>query len=88
MYTKISLQWSKLTKPVCLTNVTCAFVEINGQNLVETIVSFIHWIDLFLDCICVCIHVLQWSGKATVYVYAPHVISLASETSVGNKGRE
>jgi len=59
--TTISLQCIKLTKPVFFTDVTCAFLQINGGLWMKAIwyiiiisprrtrrVSFIHWIDLFL----------------------------------------
>jgi len=49
-YTKISLQCENLTKPVCLTDVTCASLKRNGGIWLKLygIVSFILWIDLYL----------------------------------------
>jgi len=48
---KISVQCIKLTKPVCLTNVTSAFLKINGGIWLKLycIVRFVHWTDLFLS---------------------------------------
>jgi len=51
MSTKISLQCSKLTKPMCLIDVMCAFLKINRgiSNWLKLhgIVSFIHWNDSY-----------------------------------------
>jgi len=48
--TKVSLHCIKLIKPACLTDVTCVFLKINRVIWLKlySIVSFIHWIDLFL----------------------------------------
>jgi len=50
IFHKMLYQCISLTKPVCLTNVTCAYLKINGGSWLKlySIVRFIPWIDLFL----------------------------------------